>query len=154
MRFGWILVFVLLAFNLWTFASKYGDMGIEGNVINGTYAAPPVLTTDMIIFVLQWVVLVVLVIFLYLRHMRRARLEHVNIHLGDYEKLKNGRSGTDIDVLFSILQEKEELGLSTVEKLFKITSEKALKWCKVLEEHNLASIYYPAFSEPIVRKLA
>ena len=50
--FAWLFVFVLLAFNLWTFISKYDSFGVTGNAI-GTYAAPPVLTTDMIIFISQ-----------------------------------------------------------------------------------------------------
>lgn len=152
--FGWMAVFVLLAFNLWTFASQYKNLGLTGNaIINNTYAAPPILTTDMIIFIAQWVVLVALVVFLYLRHIRRVKIEHAKINLAEYEKFKNVKGGTDIDVLYSILQENKEVGLSTIESLFKINSEKALKWCKVLEEHNLATIYYPAFSEPIVRKI-
>lgn len=153
LKIGWMIVFVLFALNLWTFISKYNTFGVSGNAIGSAYAAPPVLTTDMIIFIAQWAILIILVIFLYLRHARRVRMEHTKINLSQYEKLKNVRGGTDIDVLFSVLQENKEIGLSTVESLFKVNSEKALKWCKVLEEHNLASIYYPAFSEPIIRKI-
>ena len=46
------------------------------------------------------------------------------------------------------MKEKTSLSTATVAKAFLISKEQALEWGKILEEHNLASIEYPAFSDP------
>mgnify|MGYP001571628672 CR=1 FL=1 len=62
--------------------------------------------------------------------------------------VKRGKSVTELDSLYELLKEKKTLKISVISKLFKISNEKALEWAKILENHDLGEIEYPAFSEP------
>ncbi len=63
---------------------------------------------------------------------------------------KRDKSKTDIDSLHEILKEKKHLRISTIARVFKISKEKALEWCQILEDANLAAISYPRMGEPEV----
>jgi hypothetical protein len=145
-----IVICILLFANISVFILKF-DARISGLAVAGVFEEDPKMDISRIIFILQWIALIAVVIFLYLRHLKNKK-SSVDIDLSEFEKFKNMKSGTDMDVLYSVLEYKEELPLSTIQKLFNINKDNALKWCKILEEHSLASINYPAFSEPILRK--
>jgi len=146
-----IFLCVLLALNIivsvWKFMPKSGnEMILAAPADSGTS------TIKMILFVGQWVALVALAVFIYIKYLQKKRQQNVKIDLSEFEKFKNIKSGTDIDVLFSILQVKDELSLPVVEKIFNIDKEKALIWGKILEDHNLIVINYPVFSEPVFKR--
>jgi hypothetical protein len=44
-----------------------------------------------------------------------------------------------------------ELKISVIAKAFGISKDQALEWGKILENQNLASVEYPAFSEPEIK---
>lgn len=62
-----------------------------------------------------------------------------------------GKKKTDLDLLYEFLQDKKELRISTICKVFKVNKEIAMGWCKILESGNLVAIDYPGFGEPIIR---
>ena len=64
------------------------------------------------------------------------------------KKMKRGE--TEFDMLYSLLKENKKLKIQEISKILNISPEKALEWSKLLENHNLALISYPAFSEPEV----
>jgi len=107
------------------------------------------LNFSVIAFIAQWFLIVVVVILFYVRHLRRKKEEKIKVSYKEI-KDKHGRAGTDIDALYSLLREKKHLKISTISKIFSVDKDKALEWCKILENSNLAILNYPAFSEPEV----
>ncbi len=61
---------------------------------------------------------------------------------------KPGQYETDIDLLYKILMDKKRMKLSEVMGNFGVTEKHALEWAKILENHGLAKLKYPAFGEP------
>jgi hypothetical protein len=77
----------------------------------------------------------------------KNKAKSLDIHLkADFNKNK-----TDLDTLYELLKEKKELPISAITKIFKISHEVALEWCKILESGELVTISFPSFSEPIIR---
>jgi hypothetical protein len=58
---------------------------------------------------------------------------------------------TDLDVLYSMLQEKGSISLSAVSSMFNIDKETATEWCNILESGDLAELNYPKFGDPEIR---
>lgn len=58
---------------------------------------------------------------------------------------------TDIDSLYGLLKELKKIKISEIAMAFGIDLKKAEDWCKILEEHELASFYYPPFGEAELR---
>lgn len=101
-----------------------------------------------IIFVAQWVLIFLIVVIFFVKFLRRKkgdRAKHMEIKVEE----RRG-TGTDLDTLYNLLQEKKNLKISEIARIFKITNDKALEWCRILENHELVSTEYPAFSEPEV----
>ena len=60
---------------------------------------------------------------------------------------------TDFDKLHKLVEKYGRIKIADVAETFKITKKEAEEWATILEQHNLASIYYPALGGPeIVRK--
>ena len=59
---------------------------------------------------------------------------------------------TDFDKLVEYVNQKENVKLSQVAKIFKISAKTAEDWGKVLQNHSLVHIHYPTFGEPELRK--
>ncbi len=60
---------------------------------------------------------------------------------------------TDFDKLHKLVEKYGRIKLSDIAETFKITKKEAEEWAAILEQHNLASIYYPAIGGPeVVRK--
>jgi len=60
-------------------------------------------------------------------------------------------SETDLDILYKLLKEKNQLRISTIAKAFKIDKGLAMEWAKTMEEGNLAVVDYPRFSSPVLK---
>ena len=62
---------------------------------------------------------------------------------------------TNIDKLFRHVKEKGKLRVSDAAKLFDVKDEKIEEWGKILEDHDMIELHYPAIGKPIlkVRKL-
>ncbi len=64
---------------------------------------------------------------------------------GDYE--------TDFDKLHKLVEKYGRIKISDIAETFNISKHEAEEWASILEQHNLATIYYPAIGGPeIVRK--
>jgi preprotein translocase subunit SecG len=99
------------------------------------------------ILLLQWVFMGLFLLIAFLRERQVLVKEQEIVE----EKKPVGRALTDLDILYTILKEKKRLKLSTIVKTFKVTSEVALNWCKILEAGNLAVIDYPGIGEPEIK---
>ena len=108
------------------------------------------LNMSVIAFILQWVVLLLVVMFAYMKFLKHRKEEDEKI--GSFViPTPKSRSETNMDVFYKFLKEKKSLSTRTISKLFTITKEKALDWARILEEHELVIIEYPAFSDPEVK---
>jgi uncharacterized membrane protein len=63
-------------------------------------------------------------------------------------KLKKGAYETEIDALYRQIQNKGKVKLDEIEKKYKISKELAIEWAKILENHQLAMLEYPALGSP------
>lgn len=60
---------------------------------------------------------------------------------------------TDIDTLYELIQEKDNVTLKEVQKKFKIDRKKADEWATILEKGGLIRIKYTLFKGVILKKL-
>ena len=54
---------------------------------------------------------------------------------------------TDLDRLFLLLRQFKKLKINEIAFVFNIDAKKVEEWCKILEEHGLAELNYPAFGQ-------
>jgi uncharacterized membrane protein (DUF485 family) len=139
---------VFLGINLFAyFSRKSGRAPLSGAAIGENL--PLGLNISLLAFILQWVILLVVVIFAYTKFLKHRKEEDEKIKSFVIPAPKS-KAETRFDVFYKLLKEKTSLSTATIAKAFSISKEQALEWGKILEEHNLASIEYPAFSDPEV----
>lgn len=138
------LVLLLLAFgNIFIYFNK-SKTSVSAFAVSDIGKRIVSLDASTIIFVVQWVLILIIILIFYAKFLKNKKEENIKtIEI----KEKKG-TGTDLDTLYDLLKERKNLKISIIAKTFKINEEKALEWCKILEDYNLASIEYPAFSEP------
>lgn len=149
-----ILAFVLIfaGLNLFLFFNKTAPSYAS---ISGMYIKEPPqflagLNLSMGIFILQWGILFVILLFTLLSYAKHKHEEGVKLNYAQIRKRK-AKAVTDLDTLYNLLKERKCLNVQSISKVFKITKEKALDWAKILENHELVRIEYPAFSSPEVK---
>ncbi len=139
------LVFlILIGGNIYTYLGE-AEAGVSGFSIKNFPDKIINLNFSTIAFFGQWVLLII-AILLFLRHRRKGE----NPKPIKVER-KKGRTDTDLDSFYKLLKKRGELKLSEVSKAFEIENDRALGWGKILENQNLASLEYPAFSEPEIK---
>lgn len=85
----------------------------------------------------------------------RAKKQKVKIKTKDKEEnsekntviAKSNKYQTDLDKLYEMVEKKGKVKLQDVAKKFKISLEKAEEWAKILENHEMITLNYPAFGE-------
>ena len=142
-----VLVFVI---DLMSYFGKNPTGGIiSGFLINDASNNSLGLNLSLIAFVGQWILLLAIVLFAYTRFLKSKKSEEAAVQTKDVS-VAEGKSDTPLDSLYKILEERGFLHLEAISKIFNISKEKALEWAKILEEDELVTIEYPAFSDPEV----
>ncbi|MDI6798523.1 MAG: CBS domain-containing protein [Candidatus Aenigmarchaeota archaeon] len=59
---------------------------------------------------------------------------------------------TDVDKILSIIKEKGRISFDKIAKLFNVDMNTVENWAKILEDHGLAEIFYPAIGSPELRE--
>ena len=146
-----IIVLIISSFNLYLYFNKgrFSYSALSGGVITEIPKIPANLDISTIVFLLQWVIILFIIIIIYAFHLKHKKEEAIKINCGEMKK-KRGKSSTDLDIFYQILKDKKRLKLGTISRTFKISKEKALEWAKILEDHELVIIEYPAFNDPEV----
>ncbi|MFH1307520.1 MAG: hypothetical protein ABIH72_01580 [archaeon] len=139
------IVILLAVINIFLYLT--GAFSFTGLAIGEDFEGA--LDFSKIAFIAQWLIILLIVYFAYVRHLKKTKTEKIQISYSSLEKRK-GKAGTDIDLLYSLLKDGKKLRVSVVAEIFNIDRERALEWMRILEDHNLALINYPAFSEPEV----
>lgn len=147
-----IFIVIFAGLNIYLFYNRGGPSysSMSGMFIKEVPSLPLHLDISTIAFILQWVVLLAIAFVAYAKFLKHKNEEKITINFNQL-KIKKPKSGTDLDVLYNLLQEKKKIGVNTIAKLFKIPKEKALEWGKILENQELVIIEYPAFSDPEVK---
>jgi hypothetical protein len=126
----------------------FGDK-ISGNSIKekvgGFYEISSLSQRVFLLFQFLILILIVFVVFIIIKKAKTRRL------FSKSEFVHNNKANTDLDTLYSILKYKKEISIDDISKIFKIKSEIALGWAKVLENGDLAAIDYPRFGNPVLR---
>src|SRR3989344_1994607 len=134
----------IFLYNLKIASSGFTGFSI-GDTVSQTYTTIPFIAK--IFLLVQWAFLIGVLIFSSIKdkdvESRRQELSGINLE-------KISKKGTDLDTLYSLLQKKKQLRISTISKIFKIDKDIAMDWCKTLESGNLAEIDYPGLGEPVV----
>lgn len=149
-----ILAFVLIfaGLNLFLFFNKTGPsyVSISGMYIKEPPRLPAGLDLSLGIFILQWAILLIVILLTVLSYAKHKHEEVVRLNYAQIKKRK-AKAVTDLDTLYNLLKERKSLNIESISKVFEITKEKALDWAKILENHELVRIEYPAFSPPEVK---
>ncbi|MGC8812371.1 MAG: CBS domain-containing protein [Candidatus Aenigmatarchaeota archaeon] len=58
---------------------------------------------------------------------------------------------TDIDKILAVIKERKRVKFSELQKMFEVSKETIEEWARILEDHGLAEIFYPAIGEPELR---
>ena len=66
------------------------------------------------------------------------------LHLGAYE--------TEIDALYRYVSQKGKVRIDDSARRFKVPQGVIQEWAKILEEHKLIAIHYPAFGSPVLKR--
>lgn len=148
---GFLTVLFLVLFNGIYLFYKFGNsLSIESGssireIIIISYKFIPLNYKFFILF--QCLLVVVIMIVIAVRKFKLRR--------GLFKKdfINGMKSQTDLDILYEILKREKWVTLDNIEKVFKVNSEIALDWSKVLENGNLAIIDYPRFGKPVLRLL-
>lgn len=141
-----LFLIVLFGLNLLFFLGKKDNMYSS---VTGMFTKEEFLSgvnVGLIAFVMQWVILLLVVILAYTKFLKHRREENQKIENFSIPS-KNSTAETDMDTFYNLLKEKKSLSVGTIAKLFNIPKEKAIEWAKILENHDLATIEYPAFSD-------
>jgi len=133
--------------------SGFFETGISGLSIGKFYLGEELrknsLTTSpisKIALIIEWSLLIIALIFIFIRNKTTARKEIEEIK--SPQKYKKSERSTEIDMLYNMLKEKKHLRLSTIAKVFNVSKKVALSWAKTLEYGNLVTINYPKFGDP------
>jgi len=158
-----VFVIVILVFfiNMAAFYIKFGDIDDGSEAINqegftgfsvagdiaDLYLTLPFVSK--IFLMVQWGLLFLLLIYVGFRDKEVARNKNELVGL-DLNQIRK-KSETDLDALYSILKQKQQLRISTVSQTFDIKEDLAMEWGKILEFGKLAYIDYPKFGGPVIK---
>jgi len=145
-----LLIIIFLAVsNVFIYFDKT-NIRVSGFSIKSVYDKLIKLDTSTIIFVVQWLLILIVIIIFYVKFLKR-RGEGKNKYVNIKVKKKAGIGvDTDLDILYNLLKQKTRLKISVIAKTFKVSNEKALEWSRILENNDLVRIEHFAFSEPEV----
>ena len=99
-----------------------------------------------IFIIFEWAFLILGTVFLILKQRIDLRKEIISLYITK-KYYTQEKKQTDIDILYQILQEKKHLKIASISKVFHISKETAMEWAKILENGELASMYYPQFGD-------
>lgn len=144
-----IFLVVLFLLNLLFFLRNKGGFY---NSVTGMFIQeiPTGINMSLIAFIVQWLILLLVIILAYTKFLKHRKEEDEKIENFVIPK-PSSKAETNMDVFYSLLMEKKSLSMGTISKVFKLSKEKALEWAKILEDHDLATIEYPAFSDAEIK---
>ena len=150
------LIIVLLAFAYLILIQK---MQVKDIFTNITRISPIITISIILVFLILLLIILITIKKAKLKKVKtseehkeeiivRAK-KHLNVQLHQLKQTE-----TELDSLLELINENEVVSFSQAAKVFNVNQEKIKEWAKILEEHNLIKIFYPAISEPLLKSLA
>lgn len=150
-----LIVLVHTYYNIYGLSiPKISQAGISGNAIFGDLLkkTEDIAQKNRMIIAAEWLILIILSIYFLIKtnktFEKERKIENIIAKININPQIKKSRSKTDLDVLYDLLKKNKLLTIKAISKYFKVSSEVAMNWCKILEEGDLAEIDYPAIGEP------
>ncbi|MFH1451579.1 MAG: hypothetical protein ABIF88_00190 [archaeon] len=103
------------------------------------------------VFIAQWLIAFLIATIIFIQYQKNKKIQKQIEQLQLPKKISGNKIRTEIDLFYEILKIKGSMKLNVISKKFNISKEKALEWAKILENHELAQIDYPAFGNPRVK---
>ena len=144
-----LFIVALFVINLFFFLKNKGSFysSLTGMFITDMSTG---LNMSLIAFIIQWIILILVVVLAYMKFLKHRKEEHEKI-INFTVPAPRSKAETSLDIFYRLLKEKQNLSIGSIATVFYITKEKALEWAKILEDHDLATIEYPAFSDAEVK---
>lgn len=102
------------------------------------------------------IIIMVALIFsiIHIRKVKKAQKITDNVRVAMIKQalnLKKRKYETELDMLYNIVKKSKRITITEISEGFKISKEKAEEWARILDEHELLELYYPAIGEPELR---
>ncbi len=126
-------------------------VSLSGNIIteNADKVAESNLgTKDKIILMTEWILVISLIVISRIKE--KIEFKKADQIINRSKKIHLGISRTDLDLMYELLNEKEELKVITLAKYFGVDNSIILEWGRVLEEANLIKVHYPTIGDPVL----
>lgn len=164
-----LLIFVLVATAIFfLYWYQLLNVGIILNTLSSWFVNLKLLLLNMDLRVglgLVLAIIIIILVFLIIIEIKK-RVKLKNIKDGDKSKkpskekisttkvkLKATKFGeTSLDLLYQLIEEKQQIKMDEIINIFSITKEQAKEWANILENQNLVIIEYPLFGSPILKK--
>ncbi len=149
-----IVILATLIHTGYTFYNKNSlsfQVGLSGNIITenaGEVAEANLGLKDKIILMSEWILVISLIIISRIKE--KIETKKADQIISQSKKIHLGISRTDLDLMYELLNEKEELKVVTLAKYFGVDNSTILEWGRVLEEANLIKVNYPTIGDPIL----
>lgn len=69
----------------------------------------------------------------------------------DGQEVKLKKYQTELDLLLEIINQKKTISMNELVRIFSIPKDLVEEWGRILEEHGLIKVYYPALGDPLFR---
>lgn len=139
---------LILAGQVYYYNFGNSNIAVAGNVISNVDVPFTNLSLTTVILIVQGVVIAIVLFGVIFQTIRHKKEEKDQIKVFSLVQHKKSKSETDLDLLYEMVKKKNKVDVSSVAKLFKVSSEVALEWGKILENKNLVSMDYPFLSSP------
>lgn len=67
------------------------------------------------------------------------------------QEVKLKKYQTEFDLLLEIVNQKKSVGVTEIVRIFSVPKDLVEEWGRILEEHGLIKVYYPALGDPLFR---
>lgn len=91
--------------------------------------------------------------FLFKLVTKKKRKKREELKMKKVYKNKNSKTlvlETTIDKLYKMVIKQKRVEISDAAKMFGVKEELIIEWGKILEEHDLVELHYPAFGKPFL----
>lgn len=124
---------------------------ITGNAAVDLSGRLGTINLSTVLFGAQFIILAIIVLVAGAKYRRQQKDEKEAeeiLKIKEHKKMPETR----LDQVLDILGKKESISVRALAKAFQIEKELATEWGRILEEHNLAVLDYPPFSDPEIKR--
>lgn len=143
-----VIIVGLLLIEAGTFFYYFPPKNLSGySIVDLTKVYSEISPSSKIFLVIQWAVIAIIIIIVFFKNrgIWRRKTEKAGINIDAIMK----KSKTNLDALYTLLQEKKQMSTKSISDLFKIKEDLAMEWIRILESGDLVTIEYPGIGSPM-----